>query len=121
MGTSIQPETKDLQFRFSFFRNLWIKDSSAITLHDLYSQVTGPLWKPQTECYRKLKGRPDRENEAKMVKDSMPVVIAEGICRPNHSHAAINLIRMSLLAMYDLDYTGQRTAAIKELFRQLLM
>ena len=119
MGTKIQPQTKDLQFTFSFFRNLWIKDSSTITLQELYSQVTGPLWKPQTECYRKLKNRPDRENEAKMVKASMPVVIAEGILRPKRSHAATNLASMSLLAMYDLDHAGKRTPVIKELFRQL--
>ena len=119
MGARIQPEIKDLQFSFSFFRNLWSKDSTVITLHDLYLQVVSPLWKPQTECYRKLKDRTDRDNEAKMLKDSMPIVIAEGICRPNHSHAAANLTGLSLLAMYDLDHSNERTPAIKELFRQL--
>ena len=119
MGASIQPEIKDLQFSFSFFRNLWSKDSTVITLHDLYLQVISPLWKPQTDCYRKLKDRPDRENEAKMMKDSMPIVIAEGICRPRCSHAAANLTTLSLLAMYDLDHSNERTPAIKELFRQL--
>ena len=108
---SSQPATR--QFSFSFFNNLWSKESTIITLHDLYLQETSPLWKPKTESYRKLKGRPDRENEAKMTKDSMPVVIVEGICRPHCSHAAANLEKMSSLAMYDLDHCGQRTAEIK--------
>lgn len=114
---SSQPATR--QFSFSFFNNLWSKESTIITLHDLYLQETSPLWKPKTESYRKLKGRPDRENEAKMTKDSMPVVIVEGICRPHCSHAAANLEKMSSLAMYDLDHCGQRTAEIKALIRRL--
>lgn len=114
---SSQPATR--QFSFSFFNNLWSKESTIITLHDLYLQETSPLWKPKTESYRKLKGRPDRENEAKMTKDSMPVVIVEGICRPHCSHAAANLEKMSSLAMYDLDHCGQRTSEIKALIRRL--
>lgn len=114
---SSQPQSK--QFSFSFFNNLWSKESTIITLHELYLQETSPLWKPKTESYRKLKGRPDRENEAKMTKDSMPVVIVEGICRPHRSHAAANLEKMSSLAMYDLDHCGQQTLEIKNLLRQL--
>ncbi len=114
---SSQPATR--QFSFSFFNNLWSKESTIITLHDLYLQETSPLWKPKTESYRKLKGRPDRENEAKMTKDSMPVVIVEGICGPHACHAAANLEKMSSLAMYDLDHCGQRTAEIKALIRRL--
>ena len=114
---SSQPQSK--QFSFSFFNNLWSKESSVITLHELYLQETSPLWKPKTESYRKLKGRPDRENEAKMTKDSMPVVIVEGICRPHCSHAAANLEKMSSLAMYDFDHCGQRTLEIKNLLCQL--
>lgn len=75
------PQTENLQFQFSFFRNTWSKESTIITLHNLYLQTIGTLWKAQTECYRKLQDRPDRSNEAKMVKDAMPVVIIEGICR----------------------------------------
>ncbi|MFV0586363.1 DUF3987 domain-containing protein, partial [Bacteroides reticulotermitis] len=71
------------------------------------------------ESYRKLKNRPDRENEAGMTKDSLPVVIIEGTCRPHRSHAAANLERLSGLAMYDLDHTGQRTAEIKNMLRSL--
>ena len=114
---SSQPATK--QFFFSFFNNLWSKESSVITLHELYLRETSPLWKPKTESYQKLKGRPDRENEAKMTKDSMPVVIVEGICRPHCSHAAANLEKMSSLAMYDFDHCGQRTLEIKNLLCQL--
>ena len=72
------PQTENLQFQFSFFRNTWSKESTIITLHNLYLQTIGTLWKAQTECYRKLQDRPDRSNEAKMVKDAMPVVIIEG-------------------------------------------
>lgn len=115
--SSSQPQSK--QFSFSFFNNLWSKESTIITLHELYLQETSPLWKPKTESYRKLKSRPNRENEAKMTKDSMPVVIVEGICRPHRSHAAANLEKMSSLAMYDLDHCGQRTLEIKNLLRQL--
>ena len=66
------PQTENLQFQFSFFRNTWSKESTIITLHNLYLQTIGTLWKAQTECYRKLQDRPDRSNEAKMVKDAMP-------------------------------------------------
>ena len=113
------PQTENLQFQFSFFRNTWSKESTIITLHNLYLQTIGTLWKAQTECYRKLQDRPDRSNEAKMVKDAMPVVIIEGICRPHCSHAAANLEKMSRLAMYDLDHLNERTSAVKALFRLL--
>ena len=113
------PQTESLQFQFSFFRNTWSKESTIITLHNLYLQTIGTLWKAQTECYRKLQDRPDRSNEAKMVKDAMPVVIIEGICRPHCSHAAANLEKMSRLAMYDLDHLNERTSAVKALFRAL--
>ena len=113
------PQTENLQFQFSFFRNTWSKESTIITLHNLYLQTIGILWKAQTECYRKLQDRPDRSNEAKMVKDAMPVVIIEGICRPHCSHAAVNLEKMSRLAMYDLDHLNERTSAVKALFRAL--
>ena len=113
------PQTENLQFQFSFFRNTWSKESTIITLHNLYLQTIGTLWKAQTECYRKLQDRPDRSNEAKMVKDAMPVVIIEGICRPHCSHAAANLEKMSRLAMYDLDHLNERTSAVKALFRAL--
>lgn len=76
------PQTENLQFQFSFFRNTWSKESTIITLHNLYLQTIGTLWKAQTECYRKLQDRPDRSNEAKMVKDAMPVVIIEGHLPP---------------------------------------
>ena len=112
-------KSQEIQFSFSYFNNLWSKDSTVITLHKFYQQVTSPLWKPQTESYRKLKDRPDRENEAGMTKDSLPVVIIEGTCRPHRSHAAANLDRLSGLAMYDLDHTGQRTAEIKNILRSL--
>ena len=59
------PQTENLQFQFSFFRNTWSKESTIITLHNLYLQTIGTLWKAQTECYRKLQDRPDRSNEAK--------------------------------------------------------
>lgn len=107
------PQTENLQFQFSFFRNTWSKESTIITLHNLYLQTIGTLWKAQTECYRKLQDRPDRSNEAKMVKDATPVVIIEGICRPHCSHAAANLEKMSRLAMYDLDHLNERTSAVK--------
>ena len=107
------PQTENLQFQFSFFRNTWSKESTIITLYNLYLQTIGTLWKAQTECYRKLQDRPDRSNEAKMVKDAMPVVIIEGICRPHCSHAAANLEKMSRLAMYDLDHLNERTSAVK--------
>ena len=113
------PQTENLQFQFSFFRNTWSKESTIITLYNLYLQTIGTLWKAQTECYRKLQDRPDRSNEAKMVKDAMPVVIIEGICRPHCSHAAANLEKMSRLAMYDLDHLNERTSAVKALFRAL--
>lgn len=107
------------QFSFSFFNSLWSKESTIITLHDLYLQETSSLWKPKTESYRKLKDRPNRENEAQMTKSSMPVVIVEGICRPHCSHAAANLEKMSSLAMYDLDHCDQRTSEIKALLCRL--
>ena len=110
-------QSKNLQFHFSFFRNTWSKESTIVTLHNLYLQTISSLWKAQTECYRKLQDRPDRSNEAKMVKDAMPVVIIEGICRPHCSHAAANLEKMSGLAMYDLDHLNERTSAVKALFR----
>ena len=91
-------QSKNLQFHFSFFRNTWSKESTIVTLHNLYLQTISSLWKAQTECYRKLQDRPDRSNEAKMVKGAMPVVIIEGICRPHCSHAAANLEKMSGLA-----------------------
>ena len=112
-------QSKNLQFHFSFFRNTWSKESTIVTLHNLYLQTISSLWKAQTECYRKLQDRPDRSNEAKMVKDAMPVVIIEGICRPHCSHAAANLEKMSGLAMYDLDHLNERTSAVKALFRAL--
>lgn len=114
-----QTESNDSQFSFSYFNNVWSTDSTVITLGDYHRRVTGPLWKPQTECYRKLKDNPKRENEARMVKQSMPVVIAEGTCRPRRSHAAANLETMNGLAMYDLDHTNQRTAEIKRLLSGL--
>ena len=61
-------QSKNLQFHFSFFRNTWSKESTIVTLHNLYLQTISSLWKAQTECYRKLQDRPDRSNEAKMVK-----------------------------------------------------
>jgi len=112
-------QSKNLQFHFSFFRNTWSKESTIVTLHNLYLQTISSLWKAQTECYRKLQDRPDRSNEAKMVKGAMPVVIIEGICRPHCSHAAANLEKMSGLAMYDLDHLNERTSAVKALFRAL--
>lgn len=114
-----QTESNDSQFSFSYFNNVWSTDSTVITLGDYHRRITGPLWKPQTECYRKLKDNPKRENEARMVKQSMPVVIAEGTCRPRRSHAAANLETMNGLAMYDLDHTNQRTAEIKRLLSGL--
>lgn len=115
--SSSQPE--EIQFSFSYFNNLWSKESAVITLKDLYLQETSALWRPKTESYRKLKNRPDRENEAKMTKESMPVVIVEGVCRPHCSHAAANLDKMSGLAMYDMDHCRQRTSEIKALMRHL--
>lgn len=116
-NSSSQPE--EIQFSFSYFNNLWSKESIIITLKDLYLQETSALWRPKTESYRKLKNRPDRENEAKMTKESMPVVIVEGVCRPHCSHAAANLDKMSGLAMYDMDHCRQRTSEIKALMRHL--
>lgn len=106
-------------FKFSYYENLWSKKPIITTLKEHYRQTTGPLWKPRTECYRNLKGQPGREKEAKMIKESMPAVIVEGVCRPNSSHAAANLEQMSKLAMFDLDNSDTRTEAIKELFRHL--
>lgn len=117
--TDPSSQSQEMQFFFSYFNNLWSKESTIITLHDLYQQVTSPLWKPKTESYRKLKDRPDRDNEAKMTKDSMPVVIVEGTCRPHRSHAAANLEKLNGLAMYDMDHSGQRTSEIKNRLRQL--
>lgn len=117
--TEPSSQSQKTQFFFSYFNNLWSKESTIITLHDLYQQVTSPLWKPKTESYRKLKDRPDRDNEAKMTKDSMPVVIIEGTCRPHRSHAAANLEKLNGLAMYDMDHSGQRTSEIKNRLRQL--
>lgn len=117
--TDSSSQPKELQFSFSYFNNLWSKDSTVITLHDFYQREKSTLWKPKTESYRKLKERPERENEAKMTKDSMPVVIIEGICRPHSSHAAANLEKMNGLAMYDLDHCGQRTEEIKSLLYRL--
>lgn len=113
------PNPPNKKFSFSFFHSLWSKDSTVITLHDLYQLETSSRWKPQTELYRKLKQRPERENEAKMTKEAMPAVILEGTCRPRCSHAAANLERMSSLAMYDLDHCGERTGEIKTLVRRL--
>lgn len=113
------PSTEDLQFTFSYFRSLWSKESTTVTLHDLYLETISPLWKAKTECYRKLNASPERANEAKMTKQSLPAVIIEGVCRPNSSHAAANLERMNGLAMYDLDHTAERTEEIKRLFSQL--
>lgn len=118
METKSPPQTNNLQFSISFFRNLWSKESTTITLEELYQLTTGALWKPQTECYRKIKDLKGRENEAKMVKDAMPATIIEGKIRPRCSHATANLEKMSGLAMYDLDHTNERTEAIKALFRQ---
>ena len=39
------PQTENLQFQFSFFRNTWSKESTIITLHNLYLQTIGTLWK----------------------------------------------------------------------------
>lgn len=119
METINEPQTQGLQFRFSYFPTLWKRESTVITLQQLFEQTTSPLWKPKTESYRKLKSCPTRENEAKMTKDSMPVVIIEGVIRPHCSHASSNLDSMNGLGMYDFDHTNQRTAAIKDLFRQL--
>lgn len=119
MEASNEPQSNDLQFTFSYFNNLWSKDSITISLSDLHQRTVSPLWKPKTESYRKLKSNPKRDNEAKMTKDSMPVVIAEGTVRPHSTHAAANLSLMSGLAMYDLDHTDRRTAEIKELLRHL--
>ena len=58
------PNPPNKKFSFSFFHSLWSKDSTVITLHDLYQLETSSRWKPQTELYRKLKQRPERENEA---------------------------------------------------------
>ena len=109
----------NMQFSFSFFNNLWSKDSTVITLHELYQQETSSLWKSKTESYRKLKGCPGRENDAKKTKGSMPAVVIEGICRPHCSHAAANLEKMNGLAMYDLDHCDQRTPEIKNLLCRL--
>ena len=84
--SSSQPE--EIQFSFSYFNNLWSKESAVITLKDLYLQETSALWRPKTESYRKLKNRPDRENEAKMTKESMPVVIVEGVCKSGKTRRA---------------------------------
>lgn len=119
MEASNESQSNDLQFTFSYFNNLWSKDSITISLSDLHQRTVSPLWKPKTESYRKLKSNPKRDNEAKMTKDSMPVVIAEGTVRPRSTHAAANLSLMSGLAMYDLDHTDRRTAEIKELLRHL--
>ena len=119
MKTTNEPQTQDSQFRFSYFPSLWKRTSTVITLHWLFEQTISSVWKPKTECYRKLKGNPSRENEAKMTKESMPVVIIEGIIRPHCSHASSNLESMNGLAMYDLDHTGLRTKEIKDIFRHL--
>lgn len=119
METNTPPQTNNLQFSISFFRNLWSKESTTITLEELYQLTTGTLWKPQTECYRRIKDLKGRENEAKMVKYGMCATIMEGRIRPHCSHATANLEKMSGLAMYDLDHTNERTEAIKDRFRQL--
>lgn len=119
MEATNKSQSNDLQFTFSYFNNLWSKDSITISLSDLHQRTLSPLWKPRTESYRKLKSNPKRDNEAKMTKYSMPVIIAEGTCRPHNTHAATNLSNMSGLAMYDLDHTDRRTAEIKDLLRHL--
>lgn len=52
------PQTENLQFQFSFFRNTWSKESTIITLHNLYLQTIGTLWKAQTEATANYKTVP---------------------------------------------------------------
>ena len=46
------PQTENLQFQFSFFRNTWSKESTIITLYNLYLQTIGTLWKAQTAAMK---------------------------------------------------------------------
>lgn len=119
MNTHEESQSVNQEFQFSYFDSLWSVTPTIITLKELHRQTVSSLWKPKTESYRRLKDRPDRENEAKMTKSSMPVVIAEGVIRPNHSHATANLERMNGLAMYDFDHSNERTAEIKDLLCHL--
>ena len=119
MTTIQKSQSENQEFTISYFDNLWSTTSTVTTLRKLYQQTVSPLWQPKTESYRRLKDRPDRTNEAKMTKESMPAVIIEGIIRPNRSHAAANLETMNGLAMFDLDHCNERTQEIKDLFRQL--
>lgn len=119
MNNNLEKQAENRQFSMSFFDSLWSKKPRTITLQQYYEQNISALWKPKTESYRRLKDRPDRENEAQMTKSSMPAVIAEGVIRPNHSHATANLETMNGLGMFDIDHSGNRTEEIKELFRHL--
>ena len=38
-------QSKNLQFHFSFFRNTWSKESTIVTLHNLYLQTISSLCK----------------------------------------------------------------------------
>lgn len=119
MKTENNSEEINLEFSISFFKKLWDKHSTIITLHQLYQQTISNHWQPLTECYRRLKDQPHRQNEAKNVKATLPAVIMEGVCRLNSSHGSANLEKLNGLAMYDLDHTALRTEEIKDIFRHL--
>ena len=113
-----QSTTTNRKFTISifFFRNTWSKESTIITLHNLYLQTIGTLWKAQTECYRKLQDRPDRSNEAKMVKRRHACRHHRGHLPPALQPCRSQSGKMSRLAMYDLDHLNERTSAVKALF-----
>lgn len=119
MKTNNENPPEQPEFRFAHFHKLWSKGSTVTNLREFYLDTISPHWRPITLAYRALLDDPNRQNEARNTKESLSAVIAEGVCRPNSTHAAANLETLSGLAMYDMDYSNERTAEIKTILSSL--
>ncbi len=119
MKTNNENPPEQPEFRFAHFHKLWSKGSTVINLREFYLDTISPHWRPITLAYRALLDDPNRQNEARNTKESLSAVIAEGVCRPNSTHAAANLETLSGLAMYDMDHSNERTAEIKAILSRL--
>lgn len=103
--------------KVSEFDSVRTKKSRIITIKEYVYSVRSDIYKTQVEEYIRLKSQSGHEAEAQKVKDSMPCIVAAGVCQGGH--AVKNLVEHSSLMQIDMDRTKARTQEILKLLKQL--
>lgn len=103
--------------KVSEFDSVRTKKSRIITIKEYVYSVRSDIYKKQVEDYIRLKSQDGHEAEAQKVKDSMPCIVAAGVCQGGH--AVKNLVEHSSLMQIDMDHTYARTQEILNLLKQL--